>query len=103
MQTVAIIKVTEVLRYRIRKAVAFDSMDYRSHGPKALTDKDAVVLGLISDQRIAQTLMLMNQPKEARLTPELAQDVCQRTGSAATLEGSISRLGPTVCFEPEGG
>jgi eukaryotic-like serine/threonine-protein kinase len=50
-------------------------------------------LSLISDQRIAQTLVLMNQPAQARLTPELARDVCQRTGSAATIEGSISSLG----------
>ena len=35
----------------------------------------------------------MNQPKQARLTPELARDVCQRTASAATIEGSISSLG----------
>ena len=96
---------------------------YRSHRPKALTDKDTVVLAdfanstgdavfdgtlrqglaaqleqspflsLVSDERIAQTLTLMNQPKQARLTPELARDVCQRTASAATIEGSISSLG----------
>jgi tetratricopeptide (TPR) repeat protein len=35
----------------------------------------------------------MRQPKEARLTPEIAQQICIRTGSAAVLEGSISRLG----------
>ena len=29
-------------------------------------------LGLISDQRIAQTLALMNQPKQARLTPRIS-------------------------------
>jgi len=96
---------------------------YRSHRPKALTDKDTVVLAdfangtgdavfdgtlrqglaaqleqspflsLVSDERIAQTLTLMNQSKQARLTPELARDVCQRTASAATIEGSISSLG----------
>jgi serine/threonine protein kinase/Flp pilus assembly protein TadD len=50
-------------------------------------------LSLVSDQRIAQTLSLMSQPKQARLTQELAHEVCQRTGSAATIEGSISGLG----------
>jgi eukaryotic-like serine/threonine-protein kinase len=50
-------------------------------------------LSLISDERIAQTLTLMSQPKQARLTHELAREVCQRTGSAATIEGSISSLG----------
>jgi eukaryotic-like serine/threonine-protein kinase len=96
---------------------------YRLHRPKPLTDKDTVVLAdfanttgdavfdgtlrqglaaqleqspflsLVSDERIAQTLTLMNQPKQTRLTPELARDVCQRTASAATIEGSISSLG----------
>jgi serine/threonine protein kinase len=50
-------------------------------------------LSLISDERIAQTLTLMAKSKDARLTPDVARDVCQRTASAATIEGSISSLG----------
>jgi serine/threonine protein kinase/Flp pilus assembly protein TadD len=50
-------------------------------------------LNLLSDQKIAQALTLMAQPKDVRLTRELARQVCQRTGSAATIEGSISSLG----------
>jgi len=50
-------------------------------------------LSLISDQRIRSTLPLMNQPADARLTPQIAQDVCVRTASAAFLEGSIAMLG----------
>jgi eukaryotic-like serine/threonine-protein kinase len=50
-------------------------------------------LNLLSDERIAQTLALMAQPKDARLTRELAREVCQRTASAARIEGSISSLG----------
>jgi len=50
-------------------------------------------LNLLSDERVAQTLALMAQPKEARLTHELAREVCQRTASAASIEGSISSLG----------
>jgi serine/threonine protein kinase len=50
-------------------------------------------LSLLSDQRVTQTLALMAQPKDARLTRELAREVCQRTASAATIEGSISSLG----------
>jgi eukaryotic-like serine/threonine-protein kinase len=50
-------------------------------------------LSLISDERIAQTLSLMSQPKDARLTKQVGREVCQRTGSAATIEGSISSLG----------
>jgi eukaryotic-like serine/threonine-protein kinase len=96
---------------------------YRLHRAKPLTEKDAVVLAdftnttgdsvfdgtlrqglsaqleqspflnLLSDQQIAKTLALMTQPKDARLTSELARDICQRTASAATIEGSISSLG----------
>jgi eukaryotic-like serine/threonine-protein kinase len=50
-------------------------------------------LSLISDQEIQQTLALMGQAKDARLTGELAQQVCERTASAAVLEGSIASLG----------
>jgi eukaryotic-like serine/threonine-protein kinase len=50
-------------------------------------------LSLISDERIAQTLTLMAQPKDARLTPAVAREVCQRTASAAAIEGSIGSLG----------
>src|SRR5206468_3083044 len=50
-------------------------------------------LNLLSDEQIAQTLALMGQRKDSRLTRELARGVCQRTASAATIEGSISSLG----------
>ena len=50
-------------------------------------------LSLVSDQRVQQVLRLMGQSPEARLTPELARDLCQRTASAAVLEGSIASLG----------
>ena len=50
-------------------------------------------LSLVSDQRIQKTLRLMSQPADARLTPELAREVCERTGSAAVLDGSIASLG----------
>ncbi|MEY2536540.1 MAG: eukaryotic-like serine/threonine-protein kinase [Verrucomicrobiota bacterium] len=96
---------------------------YGSHRSNPLTEKDTVVLAdftnttgdpvfdgtlrqglasqleqtpfltLISDSTIAHTLTLMSQAKDVRLTPELARQVGQRTGSAATIEGTISSLG----------
>jgi eukaryotic-like serine/threonine-protein kinase len=96
---------------------------YRSRRIKPLTDKDTIVLAdftnttgdpvfdgtlrqglssqleqtpflrLISDSTIAYTLTLMSKPKDARLTSELAREVGQRLGSAATIEGFISMLG----------
>ncbi len=50
-------------------------------------------LTLISDRQVQQTLGLMGQPKDARLTPEIAQQICERTASAMVLEGSIASLG----------
>ena len=50
-------------------------------------------LSLISDERIRRTLPLMNQPADARLTSDLARSICERTGSAAVLAGSIAPLG----------
>jgi tetratricopeptide (TPR) repeat protein len=50
-------------------------------------------LALVSDQQIQQVLRFMNRPPEARLTPEVAREVCERTGSDAVLEGSIAGLG----------
>ena len=50
-------------------------------------------LSLIPDQRVQATLALMGQPKDARLTADVARQVCERTGSAAVLEGSIASLG----------
>ena len=35
----------------------------------------------------------MGQPKEARLTSDVAQQICERTASAIVLEGSIASLG----------
>jgi serine/threonine protein kinase len=50
-------------------------------------------LSIISDLQIQQTLGLMGQPAEAKLTPAIARELCQRTGSAAVLDGSIAQIG----------
>lgn len=50
-------------------------------------------LSLISEERVRQTLRLMNQPADVQLTPEIARQICQHTGSAAVLDGSIANLG----------
>jgi eukaryotic-like serine/threonine-protein kinase len=94
-----------------------------THRAHALTDKDTIVLAdftnttgdsvfdstlrqglsvqleqspflsIISDQQIQQTLQMMDQKPDAKLTPEIARDLCQRTESAAFLDGSIASLG----------
>jgi eukaryotic-like serine/threonine-protein kinase len=50
-------------------------------------------LSLISEQRIRQTLTLMGQAPDARLTPKIAWDICQRLGGAAVLNGWIAQIG----------
>ncbi len=50
-------------------------------------------LSLISDRRIHQILQLMGKTAEAPLTAAVANEVCERTGSAAVLEGSIAAIG----------
>ncbi len=49
-------------------------------------------LSLVSEAQIQQTLRMMGQPAEARLTPQIALELCQRTGSVAVLDGSIASL-----------
>jgi DNA-binding winged helix-turn-helix (wHTH) protein len=50
-------------------------------------------LSLISEAQIQQTLRMMGQPPDVRLTPAIARDLCQRTGSIALIDGSIANLG----------
>ena len=50
-------------------------------------------LNMLSDRRIAQTLSLMRKPNDTPLSADVAREVCQRTTSAATIEGSIAGLG----------
>jgi serine/threonine protein kinase/tetratricopeptide (TPR) repeat protein len=93
------------------------------HRPPKLTDKDTIVLAdfvnttgdpvfdgtlrqglavqleqspflsLVSDEHIQKALSLMGRPADARLTPELAREICERTASAAVPEGSVATLG----------
>jgi class 3 adenylate cyclase/tetratricopeptide (TPR) repeat protein len=103
-------------------AVAVGGFLYPHHA-HALTDKDTIVLAdltnttgdpvfdgtlrqglsvqleqspflsVISDQQVRQTLAMMGQPAGATLTPAIARELCQRTGSAAVLDGSITQIG----------
>jgi len=91
--------------------------------PKVLTEKDTVVLAdfanstgdpvfdvtlrqglsvqleqspflsIVPERRIQQTLKMMGQPADAKLTPAIARELCQRMGSAAVLDGSIAQIG----------
>jgi DNA-binding winged helix-turn-helix (wHTH) protein/predicted Zn-dependent protease len=59
----------------------------------ALQLEQSPFLSLISDERTQQMLKLMAKPGGTRLTPELSREICERTASAAVLDGSIASLG----------
>jgi DNA-binding winged helix-turn-helix (wHTH) protein/Flp pilus assembly protein TadD len=112
-----------ILAVGLAAAIATGFYYYRSLKANRLTDKDTLVLTdftnttgdalfddtlkqglsvqlrqspfleLISDRRVNDTLKLMGRAAGDRLTPELAREVCVRTGSKAILAGSISGLG----------
>jgi serine/threonine protein kinase/tetratricopeptide (TPR) repeat protein len=101
-------------------AVAF--FFYRNR-PPALTDKDTILLtdftnatgdavfdgtlrqalaahlrqspflNLFSDDRVRETLRLMNRSPDERVTPPIGREICQRQGLKAMLTGSIASLG----------
>ena len=48
---------------------------------------------LVSDVSIRQSLRFMNRSPDTPLTLEVAREVCERTGGAAVLEGSIASVG----------
>jgi tetratricopeptide (TPR) repeat protein/predicted Ser/Thr protein kinase len=50
-------------------------------------------LSIVPEQAIQQTLRLMGQPADTKLTPEISQEICQRTGSKAVIDGSIAQIG----------
>ncbi len=59
----------------------------------AMELQQSPLLTVISDERIRQMLEFMVRPKESRITPDIAREICVRTGDAAVVEGSIALLG----------
>ena len=50
-------------------------------------------LSFVSEDRIEQIVQTMGKPPGIRLTPAIAREVCERTGSTAMLDGSIAQIG----------
>lgn len=50
-------------------------------------------INLLSDERVRETLRMMQRNPDETLTFPLARDVCQRVGANATLSGAISAIG----------
>jgi serine/threonine protein kinase len=54
-------------------------------------------LSLVPDQRIQETLRLMGRPPDSPLSAEVAREVCERTFSAAVVQGGDRRAREEVC------
>jgi serine/threonine protein kinase len=50
-------------------------------------------LDVLPDNKVSDTLKLMARPRDTKLTPEVARELCQRAGSMAYIAGSIASLG----------
>ena len=50
-------------------------------------------LSLVPEGEVQQTLRLMKRPADTRITPEVAWEICQRTGTTIVLDGSIAQVG----------
>ncbi len=50
-------------------------------------------LAVLPEGRVTETLGLMRRAPSTPLAPEIAREICQRTGSAAVIESSLSRMG----------
>jgi non-specific serine/threonine protein kinase/serine/threonine-protein kinase len=46
-------------------------------------------LSVLPDARMSETLRMMVRAPDAKLTPDVASEICERTGSAAVVEGAI--------------
>ncbi len=50
-------------------------------------------LNLFADERVRETLRLMNRSPDERITPTVGREICQRQGLKALLTGTIASLG----------
>ena len=96
---------------------------YMAHRKPALTSKDPIVVAdftnttgdavfdgalrqglaaqleqspymhIVSDQQLGQAMQFMGKAPDSRITGDVAKQVCDRTNSVATLNGSIAQIG----------
>jgi eukaryotic-like serine/threonine-protein kinase len=109
--------------------LAAGGLYYRSHQSKRLTEKDTIILtdfanstgdtvfddtlktalsvslrqspflNVLTDSEVAKALKLMTRPADARLTPDIARELCPRAGSKAYIGGAIGSLGSKYVLE----
>jgi eukaryotic-like serine/threonine-protein kinase len=59
----------------------------------AIELKQSPFFNVLPETRVRETLRMMELPDGRRVTPEIARELCLRTGSAAALEGRIASIG----------
>lgn len=104
-------------------ALVAGALYYRQRGAQRLTEKDTIVLAdfanstgdpvfddtlktalsvslnqspflnVLPDNKVEATLKLMTRPRDTKLTPDVARELCQRSGGKAYIAGSIASLG----------
>jgi eukaryotic-like serine/threonine-protein kinase len=104
-------------------ALVAGGLYYRLHGVQRLTEKDTIVLAdftnstgdpvfddtlktalsvslnqspflnVLPENKVASTLKLMMRPRDSKLTPDVARELCERADSKACIAGSIASLG----------
>ncbi len=58
-------------------------------------------LNLFADERVRETLRLMNRAPDERVTPTVGREICQRQGLKAMLTGTIASLGRNYAISLE--
>jgi serine/threonine protein kinase/Tfp pilus assembly protein PilF len=64
-----------------------------------LSLRQSPFLNLLSEREVSKTLKLMTRPADAKLTPELARELCRRAASKAYIAGAIGSLGSKYVLE----
>lgn len=59
----------------------------------ATTLSQSPFFNILSEERLTQTLRMMERTPDEIVTPEIAREVCQRTGTTVVVAGSIANLG----------
>ena len=67
--------------------------DQTLHQAVGVQLEQSALLTLLPDQSIQRILRFMGRPATTRLSADVAREICERSGSAAVLEGSIACLG----------
>jgi hypothetical protein len=59
----------------------------------AIQLEQSTFLKILDDEQVQNVLRLMNLPPGARITNQIAHEICVREGAAATIEGDIANVG----------